>query len=129
MDPVIHVSPFNFKIFIHVDTYIHSVRNVTAEVRTPTTPKPLARRRLNYFGDVRTSDLATPQRAKTCWSIACRTLKLKNQQIRKQQATIFRLRKKIAGLRELIEHLRCEQFMNDDAELLTVGLELTPHSG
>jgi len=77
------------------------------------TPKSLKRK--FYVGDIKLPDLATPKRAKRCFNKARLQIISQRKKINVLHQTVRRLRKKLTSLQKLIEHLKSNNLISEQA--------------
>ncbi|KAL5239301.1 hypothetical protein ACI65C_006711 [Semiaphis heraclei] len=76
---------------------------------------PKRKRRLCYIGDVKTPDFDTPKRAKVHFKRAKYQVMIQKQKIKRLNETVRRLRKKIVSIESLLNHLKKQNYITENA--------------
>jgi len=70
---------------------------------------------LCYIGDVKTPDFDTPKRAKVHFKRAKCQVMIQKQKIKRLNETVRRLRKKIVSIESLLNHLKKQNYITENA--------------
>lgn len=68
-----------------------------------------------YIGDVKTPDFDTPKRAKVHFKRAKYQVMIQKQKIKRLNETVRRLRKKIVSIESLLNHLKKQNYITENA--------------